>query len=68
MSKLPKREFPAQKILKCIQFVSPHGLQPLLESGILLTSITAVILNFLFNGGKADDAGAIEAAKAAQAH
>ena len=45
-----------------------HGLHPPLESGILLTSITAVILNFCFNGGKADEAGTIEAAKAAQAH
>ncbi len=45
-----------------------HGLHPLLESGILLTSITAVILNFFFNGSKADEAGAIEAARAAQVH
>ena len=45
-----------------------HGFHPLLESGILLTSITAVVLNFFFNGGKADEAGAIEAAKAAEAH
>jgi NCS2 family nucleobase:cation symporter-2 len=45
-----------------------HGLHPLLESGILLTSIAAVALNFFFNGGKADEAGAIEAAKAAKAH
>ncbi|MEP6969601.1 MAG: purine permease, partial [Betaproteobacteria bacterium] len=45
-----------------------QGLHPLLESGILLTSITAVILNFFFNGSKADMAGAVEAAKAAQAH
>ncbi len=45
-----------------------HGLHPLLESGILLTSITAVILNFYFNGSKADEAGMIAAAKAADAH
>ncbi len=45
-----------------------HSLHPLLESGILLTSITAVVLNFFFNGGKADEAGAIEAAKTAEAH
>ena len=45
-----------------------HSLHPLLESGILLTSITAVVLNFFFNGGSADEAGAIEAAKAAEAH
>ena len=45
-----------------------RGLHPLLESGILLTAITAVLLNFYFNGGKADQAGAVEAAKAGQAH
>ncbi|KAB2966722.1 nucleobase:cation symporter-2 family protein [Zoogloea sp.] len=45
-----------------------HSLHPLLESGILLTSIAAVALNLYFNGGKADEAGAIEAAKAAEAH
>jgi NCS2 family nucleobase:cation symporter-2 len=45
-----------------------HSLHPLLESGILLTALAAVLLNFYFNGGKADQAGAIEAAKAAEAH
>ena len=45
-----------------------HGLHPLLESGILLTSIAAVLLNFFFNGGKEDAAGMLEAAKAAEAH
>ena len=45
-----------------------HGLHPLLESGILLTSLSAVALNFFFNGGKADEASAMEAAKAAEAH
>ena len=45
-----------------------HSLHPLLESGILLTSITAVLLNFFFNGGSADDASAIEAAKLPEAH
>ena len=47
----------------------PHGLQPLLESGILLTAIAAVLLNLYFNGaqiGAADDA--VEAAKLAEAH
>ena len=46
----------------------PHSLHPLLESGILLTSLTAVVLNFFFNGGSGDQAGAIEAAKSAEAH
>ena len=35
----------------------PHDIHPLIESGILLASITAVILNAFFNGatGTADD-------------
>jgi NCS2 family nucleobase:cation symporter-2 len=45
-----------------------HGLHPLLESGILLTSVAAVALNLFFNGAKGDTAGAIEAAKTAEAH
>lgn len=46
-----------------------HGLHPLLESGILLTSIAAVALNVFFNGtasARSDDA--VEAAKVAEAH
>ncbi|MEO8248075.1 MAG: nucleobase:cation symporter-2 family protein, partial [Burkholderiales bacterium] len=46
----------------------PHSLHSLLESGILLTAVSAVLLNFFFNGAKADASGAIEAAKAAEAH
>jgi NCS2 family nucleobase:cation symporter-2 len=45
-----------------------HSLHPLLESGILLTAISAVLLNFYFNGGKTDEAGVIAAAKTAEAH
>jgi NCS2 family nucleobase:cation symporter-2 len=45
-----------------------HSLHPLLESGILLTAIAAVLLNIYFNGGKGDAAGTVEAAKAAEAH
>ena len=45
-----------------------HSLHPLLESGILLTAIVAVLLNLYFNGGKADEAAAIAAAKTAEAH
>ena len=45
-----------------------HGLHPLLESGILLTALSAVLLNLYFNGGKADEAAAIAAAKSAEAH
>jgi NCS2 family nucleobase:cation symporter-2 len=44
------------------------GLHPLLESGILLTALTAVALNLFFNGSRGDERGAVEAAKAAEAH
>jgi NCS2 family nucleobase:cation symporter-2 len=45
-----------------------HSLHPLLESGILLTAVTAVALNLFFNGAQGDEAGAIKAAKVAEAH
>ncbi len=45
-----------------------HGLHPLLESGILLTALAAVVLNLYFNGSRGDARDAIEAAKAAEAH
>ena len=45
----------------------PHDLQILLESGILLTSLTAVALNAYFNGGSGDMVACVEAAKAAGA-
>ncbi len=45
-----------------------HGLHPLLESGILLASITAVALNFFFNGSDDNTAAAVEAAKVSEAH
>jgi NCS2 family nucleobase:cation symporter-2 len=40
----------------------PHGLHPLIESGILLASIAAVLLNAFFNGVKSDADAAVEAA------
>ncbi len=46
----------------------PHGLHPLIESGILLASLTAVLLNLFFNGASGDNRDAIEAAKQADAH
>ena len=46
----------------------PHGLHPLIESGILLASLSAVVLNLFLNGAKADAKAAIEAAKQADAH
>ncbi len=45
-----------------------HSLHPLLESGILLTAVVAVLLNVYFNGSRGDQAGAVEAAKSAEAH
>jgi NCS2 family nucleobase:cation symporter-2 len=41
----------------------PHGIHPLIESGILLASVTAVLLNAFFNGAK----GSVAEAKAAAA-
>jgi uric acid transporter len=46
----------------------PHNIHPLIESGILLASLSAVLLNLFFNGAKGDDSAAIRAAKAADAH
>jgi uracil-xanthine permease len=46
----------------------PHGLHPLIESGILLASISAVLLNLFFNGASSNSRDAIEAAKQAEAH
>ena len=46
----------------------PEKLGPLLDSGILLTAISAVLLNLYFNGAKSDNREeAIAAAKAAEA-
>ena len=46
----------------------PHGLHPLIESGILLASISALLLNLFFNGASGDNSAAIAAAKQADAH
>ena len=47
----------------------PHNLHPLIESGILLASLSAVLLNLFFNGAAEKDfAATIEAAKQADAH
>ncbi len=46
----------------------PHALHPLLESGILLAALSAVLLNVFFNGARQDEASAVEAAKLAEAH
>jgi NCS2 family nucleobase:cation symporter-2 len=41
----------------------PHNIHPLIESGILLASISAVVLNLFFNGAKGDAQASIQAAK-----
>ena len=46
----------------------PHGVHPLIESGILLSSIAAVLLNLFYNGAREDTAATIAAAKQAGAH
>lgn len=46
----------------------PHAIHPLIESGILLASISAVALNLFFNGSRGDTAAAVHAAKQAEAH
>ena len=46
----------------------PHGIHPLIESGILLSSLAAVALNLFFNGAREDQAAAILAARQAEAH
>jgi NCS2 family nucleobase:cation symporter-2 len=46
----------------------PHDLHPLIESGILMASISAFGLNLFFNGAGGDASAAIAAAKTADAH
>jgi NCS2 family nucleobase:cation symporter-2 len=46
----------------------PHSLHPLIESGILLASISAVLLNLFFNGAKEDQDAVVRAASQADAH
>ena len=46
----------------------PHAIHPLIESGILLASITAVALNIFFNGASSDTSAAVQAARQADAH
>jgi NCS2 family nucleobase:cation symporter-2 len=46
----------------------PHGLHPLIESGILLSAISAVLLNALFNGTRSDTEGLKRAALVSGEH
>ena len=45
-----------------------HGIHPLIESGILLASLSAVLLNLFFNGARDDSTAAVEAARQADSH
>jgi NCS2 family nucleobase:cation symporter-2 len=45
----------------------PHELQPLLESGILLSAVVSVLLNVFFNGVGSQEAARHEAAATAAA-
>src|SRR5690606_40598911 len=40
----------------------PHAIHPLIESGILLTSISALALNLFFNGAAKDNEACVQAA------
>ncbi len=46
----------------------PHSIHPLIESGILLSSLAAVLLNVFFNGASGDTSAAVAAARQADAH
>lgn len=46
----------------------PHAIDPLIESGILLATFSAVVLNAFFNGTTVDEKELKEAAMAAEAH
>jgi len=46
----------------------PHAIHPLIESGILLSSLCAVLLNVFFNGAKDNTQAVIQAARQAEAH
>ena len=52
---------------RCTQQM-PESLHPLLESGILLTAVSAVLLNIFFNGAKSNLQETVDAAKKAEAH
>lgn len=46
----------------------PHSIHPLVDSGILLTSFSAVLLNLFYNGAKADEQAMIQASTQADGH
>ena len=46
----------------------PHAIHPLIESGILLATISAVLLNLFFNGARHDEEAIRAAARQADSH
>ncbi|WP_411033466.1 nucleobase:cation symporter-2 family protein [Shinella sp. BYT-45] len=46
----------------------PHAIHPIIESGIVLASIVAVVLNAFFNGVRFEQSAAIDAARMADSH
>lgn len=52
---------------KYLQWI-PHSIHPLIESGIVLASLSALLLNVFFNGANGDERASIEAAKQADTH
>jgi xanthine/uracil permease len=46
----------------------PHAIHPLVDSGILLTSVAAVLLNVFFNGAPHNTEATVAAARQADAH
>jgi len=46
----------------------PHAMHPLIESGILLASLSAVSLNLFLNGAREDSRAVVDAALQADAH
>jgi NCS2 family nucleobase:cation symporter-2 len=46
----------------------PHAIHSLVDSGILLSSVCAVLLNLFLNGARHDEAAIVAAAKQAEAH
>ena len=46
----------------------PHGLHPIIDSGILLASVSALVLNLFFNGPSKDTSDATAAAQLHAAH
>lgn len=54
-------------VLACILAIIKYAKGFVSKSGILLTAVSAVLLNLSFNGAKADDRAAIDAVRHAQA-